>query len=109
MAPKPVRIDELTSEEYEALMERSQVDISSVYERVRDIILSVKGNGEEVFLDYYRKHFKPGLVRQDLEVGEDEVEEACKSFDSKVTDALRGLPPAISPPSIKPKWSKRCG
>jgi histidinol dehydrogenase len=89
MAPKPVRIDELRPEEYEALMQRSQVDISSLYERVRDIILAVKDNGEEVFLDYYRKHLKPGLGLQDLEVGKDEVEEAYKSLDSKVIDALR--------------------
>jgi len=89
MAPKPVRIDELRPEEYEALMERSQVDISSLYERVRDIILAVKDNGEEVFLDYYGKHLKPGLGLQDLEVGKDEVEEAYKSLDSKVIDALR--------------------
>jgi histidinol dehydrogenase len=89
MTPKPVRIDELRPEEYEALMERSQVDISSLYERVRDIILAVKDNGEEVFLDYYRKHLKPGLGLQDLEVGKDEVEEAYKSLDSKVIDALR--------------------
>jgi len=89
MTPKPVRIDELRPEEHEALMERSQVDISSLYERVRDIILAVKDNGEEVFLDYYGKHLKPGLGLQDLEVGKDEVEEAYKSLDSKVIDALR--------------------
>jgi histidinol dehydrogenase len=89
MTPQPVRIDELRPEEYEALMERSQVDISSVYERVRDIILVVKDNGEEVFLDYYRKHLKPDLGVQDLEVGKDEVEEAYKSLDSKVIDALQ--------------------
>jgi histidinol dehydrogenase len=89
MTPKPVRIDELRPEEYRALVERSQIDISSVYERVRGIILNVKDNGEEVFLDYYRKHLKPGLGLQDLEVGKDEIEEAYKSLDSKVIDALQ--------------------
>jgi histidinol dehydrogenase len=89
MTPKPVRIDELGPEEYGALMKRSQVDISSVYERVRGIILDVKDNGEEVFLDYYRKHLKPGLGLQDLEVGKEEIEEAYKGLDSKVIDALQ--------------------
>ncbi len=89
MTPKPVRIDELGPEQYAVLMERSQVDISSVYERVRDIILDVRDNGERVFLDYYREHHKPDLSPQDLEVGKGEVEEAYKSVDPKVIDALR--------------------
>jgi histidinol dehydrogenase len=89
MATKPVRIDDLSPEEYGAVLERSQVDISSVYERVRDIILDVRDNGEQVFLDYYRKHNKPDLRSQDLEVGKDEVEEAYKGVDSKIVDALR--------------------
>jgi len=70
-------------------MERSQVDISSVYERVREIILDVKDHGEEVFLDYYRKHLKPGLRPHDLEVGKAEVKGAYESLDPKVIDALQ--------------------
>jgi histidinol dehydrogenase len=89
MALKAVKIDELKPEEYGALMERSQMDISSVYQRVRDIILAVRDNGEEVFLDYYREHLNPGPCSQDLEVGKGEVEEAYKSVDSKLIDALR--------------------
>jgi histidinol dehydrogenase len=89
MTPKPIKIDGLSPEGYGALMERSQVDISSVYERVRDIIQDVKTNGEAVFLNYYREHFQPDLRSQDLEIGKDEVEEAYTSLDSKVIDALR--------------------
>jgi len=89
MTPEPVRIDELRPEQYGALMERSQVDISSVYERVREIILDVKDHGEEVFLDYYRKHLKPGLRPHDLEVGKAEVKGAYESLDPKVIDALQ--------------------
>jgi histidinol dehydrogenase len=69
-------------------MERSQVDISSVYEGVRDIIRDVKINGEDVFLNYYREHLKPDLRSQDLEVGKDEIEEAYTSLDSTVVNAL---------------------
>jgi len=56
---------------------------------VREIILDVKDHGEEVFLDYYRKHLKPGLRPHDLEVGKAEVKEAYESLDPKVIDALR--------------------
>ena len=70
-------------------MERSRIDTSPVYERTRDIILDVRDNGEEVFLNYYREHLKPSLSPEDLEVGEGEVEEAYRNLDSKVIDALR--------------------
>jgi len=89
MAPKPVRIDDLTPHEYRSLMERSQVDISSVYERVRDIVRDVKDKGEAVFLDYYRTHYKPGLTSQDLEVGKDEIQEAYENVNAELVDALR--------------------
>jgi len=89
MIPKPIKIDDLTSEQYRELMQRSQIDISSVYERVRDIIRDVKTNGEDVFLNYYREHLKPDLCSQDLEVGAEEREEAYAALDSKVIDALQ--------------------
>jgi len=89
MTLKPVKIDELGPEEYRALMKRSQIDISSVYERVKEIILDVKDNGEEVFLDYYRKHLNQDLGLHDLEVGKAEIEKAYENVEQKVIDALQ--------------------
>ncbi|MFW6147672.1 MAG: histidinol dehydrogenase [Thermodesulfobacteriota bacterium] len=89
MTPKPIKIDDLRPEEYRTLMQRSQIDISSVYERVRDIIRDVKTNGEDVFLNYYREHLKPDLCPQDLEVGPGERKAAYAALDSKVIEALR--------------------
>ncbi len=89
MSLKPVRIDDLTPREYQSLMERSQVDISSVYERVGDIVRDVRDKGEGVFLDYYRAHYKAGLTSQELEVGKEEIEEAREHVNAEVIDALR--------------------
>jgi histidinol dehydrogenase len=89
MALKPVIIDELTDQEYHHIMIRSQTDISSVYERAREIVRDVRENGERVFLDYYRGHYKPDLSVKDLEVGRDEVARAYECVDSKLIDALR--------------------
>jgi histidinol dehydrogenase len=89
MAPKPVIMDELTDKEYHHIMTRSQTDISSVYERAREIVRDVREHGERVFLDYYRGHYKPDLSVKDLEVGRDEVEQAYGCVDSKLIDALR--------------------
>jgi histidinol dehydrogenase len=49
----------------------------------------VRENGERVFLDYYRGHYKPDLSVKDLEVGRDEVARAYECVDSKLIDALR--------------------
>ncbi|MBW1690612.1 MAG: histidinol dehydrogenase [Deltaproteobacteria bacterium] len=89
MALKPVRIDDLTPHEYQSLMKRSQVDITSVHERVRDIIRDVRDKGEGVFLDYYRAHYKPGLKPQELEAGRDEIQEAYENVHQELVDALR--------------------
>ena len=89
MVPEPVRIDDLTPQEYQSLMGRSQTDVSSVYERVRNIILDVKSKGEGVFLDYYRSHYKDDLTSQGLEVGKEEIEEAYEHVTTELIDALR--------------------
>ena len=89
MTLNPRRIDDLKPEDYNNIMRRSQTDISSVYEKVRGIVWDVRDHGEQVFLDYYKGHYKPDLRPEDLVVGKEEIEEAYRSIDSKVIDALR--------------------
>jgi len=88
MTLKPERIDNLRPEQYRSIMKRSSEDIASIYEEVRGIVLDIKDNGDQVSLNHYKK-YKPNLTPNDLEVREEEVEEAYKSVDSKVIDALK--------------------
>lgn len=88
MTPKPERIDNLSPEQYRRIMKRSSEDISSIYEEVRGIVLDVRDSGDQVALNHYKK-YKPNLTLKDLEVRKEEVEEAYKSVDSKVIDALK--------------------
>ena len=67
MILKPERIDDLSPEEYGEIIKRSSTDITSIYEKVREIVLNVRENGEGVFLDYYKKG-NPDLTPEDLEV-----------------------------------------
>jgi len=88
MTLRPERIDNLSPEQYRRIMKRSSEDISSIYEEVRGIVLDVRDIGDQVALNHYKK-YKPNLTLKDLEVRKEEVEEAYKSVDSKVIDALK--------------------
>jgi histidinol dehydrogenase len=82
------RIDNLTPGQYQDILKRSRTDVTSILDDVREIVRDVRENGEQVFLDYYRKEYKSDLTLKDLEVSKEEVAEAYRHADSKVIDAL---------------------
>jgi len=88
MILKPEKIDNLKPEQYRIIMKRSSEDIDSIYEEVREIVLDVRDNGDQVSLDHYKK-YKHDLTLKDLEVTKEDVEEAYRNVDSKVIDALK--------------------
>ena len=89
MILQPERIDNLGPEQYKAIMERSRIDILSIYDRVREIVYSVRDTGERVFFDYYKEKYKPDMVLADIEVKKTEIDDAYKKLDQKVIDALK--------------------
>jgi len=88
MTLHPERIDNLRPDQYQDILKRSRTDITSILDEVREIVKDVRENGEQVFLDYYRKEYKSDLTLKDLEVCKEEVAEAYRHVDSKVIDAL---------------------
>ena len=88
MTLKPEKIDNLSPEQYRSIMKRSLIDITSVYEEVRGIVLDVRDNGDHVALNHYKK-YKPNLTVEDLEVRKEEIDEAYRNVDAKVIDALK--------------------
>ena len=88
MTLHPERIDNLTPGQYQDILKRSRTDVTSILDDVREIVKDVRENGEQVFLDYYRKEYKSDLTLKDLEVSKEEVAEAYRHVDSKVIDAL---------------------
>jgi histidinol dehydrogenase len=88
MILKPEKIDTLKPEQYRIIMKRSSEDIDSIYEEVREIVLDVRDNGDQVSLDHYKK-YKHDLTVKDLEVTKEDVEEAYRNVDPKVIDALK--------------------
>ena len=88
MILKPEKIDNVRPEQYRIIMKRSSEDIDSIYEEVREIVLDVRDNGDQISLDHYKK-YKHDLTLNDLEVTKEDVEEAYRNVDSKVIDALK--------------------
>ncbi len=88
MTLHPERIDNLRPDRYRDILTRSRTDITSILDDVREIVRDVRENGEQVFLDYYRKEYNSDLTPKDLEVSKEEVAEAYRHVDSKVIDAL---------------------
>ena len=88
MTLHPERIDNLRPDQYQDILKRSRTDITSILDEVREIVKDVRENGEQVFLDYYKKEYKSDLTLKDLEVSKEEVAEAYRHVDSKVIDAL---------------------
>jgi histidinol dehydrogenase len=88
MTLHPERIDNLRPDQYRDILKRSRTDVTSILDDVREIVRDVRENGEQVFLDYYRKEYKSDLTPKDLEVSKEEVAEAYRHVDSKVIGAL---------------------
>jgi histidinol dehydrogenase len=88
MTIRPRRLEDLEAGELQSILERSAVDISTVYEHVRKIVEDVKARGDESLLEANRE-FKPNVSESDLEVTPEEVEAAYSKVDSAVVDALK--------------------
>jgi histidinol dehydrogenase len=84
----PERIDSLSPERRENIINRSMEDISSVYEHVRKIVEDVKQKGDSAILDMSRE-FKDDVVPSDLLTGSKEIEKAYNTVEPKVIDALK--------------------
>jgi len=85
---RPEKIDDLTPERTRSIMERSMEDISSIFEETRLIVNDIRANGDAVTLKHYRKH-KGDITSADLEVTREEIDDAYKQIDTKVTDCLK--------------------
>ena len=79
-------LDKLTPKRRQAILSRSQEDVSQVLDTVRPILAALRQAGDEENL---RQHgLKPGLSVADLEVKEEEIQAAYRAIDPKVLEAL---------------------
>ena len=88
MKIRPERIDELSSEKKASILQRSAVDVSSVYEHVRSIVEDVRVRGDAALVEANRES-KVDVTASELEVTRKEVEKAYEKVDKRVVNALK--------------------
>ena len=85
---RPERIEDVSPEKMKEIMKRSMEDISSIYQDTLKIVEAVKGKGDAVSLNHYKKH-KEDISSADLEVTREEIEKAYGLVDSRVIECLK--------------------
>lgn len=81
-------IASLSPERRQAIMKRSAVDVSAVFEDVRKIVQDVRHYGDRITLEYHRQ-FKDQIRAEDLEVKQEEITAALSRLDPKLLEALK--------------------
>ena len=77
----------LPPERRQALLSRSQEDVTQVFDVVRPILSTIREQGDEACLNQHGQFARP-LTLTDLEVGPAEIDAAYASLDPKVLGAL---------------------
>ena len=81
-------LTELTPARREAILARSQVDVSAVLGEVTPILAAISHEGDTESLRWHEQ-FKAGITVDDLEATPEEIEAAYRSLDFKVLTALK--------------------
>jgi len=81
-------LTELTPARREAILARSQVDVSAVLAEVTPILAAISHEGDAESLRWHEQ-FKAGITVADLEATEVEIEAAYRSLAPKVLTALK--------------------
>ncbi len=77
----------LLPERRQAILSRSQEDVTQVFEVVRPILAAIREQGDQACLNQHGQFARP-LTLTDLEVGPAEIDAAYASLDPKVLGAL---------------------
>jgi histidinol dehydrogenase len=80
-------LTKLTPARREAILARSQVDVSAVLAEVTPILAAISHEGDAESLRWHEQ-FKAGITVADLEATPEEIEAAYRSLDPKVLTAL---------------------
>ncbi len=86
---KILRIKELSAEEKRRILERSMIDISSVYDEVRRIIEDVRKRGNKAIEDQHERFFGEKILEEELEVKKEEIEDAYRKVDPEIIESLK--------------------
>ncbi len=88
---KIVRLEELTTSEYERIVRREKLaEIDNVEVKVREIIERVRKSGNREIISFYEKFFGRKIItEQNIEVSEEEFEKAYSKVNEEFIEAIK--------------------
>ena len=85
------KLKEMSKEDYERIIKRSETETDSILEDVRKIIDNVKERGDSALVEYTKKFENITIHKDKIQVTPEEVEEAYNKIDKETIDAIKFL------------------
>ena len=85
------KLKEMSKEDYERIIKRSEVETDSILEDVRKIIDNVKKRGDSALVEYTKKFENITIHKDKIQVTPEEVEEAYSKIDQETINAIKFL------------------
>jgi histidinol dehydrogenase len=88
------RIDELTPEEKDKIINRNKMNLENIIPTVQEILDNVREKGDTALREYTKKFDKVDI--EDFKVGKDEIERAYEKIDYKIVEAIEKAAESIA-------------
>jgi histidinol dehydrogenase len=85
------KLKEMSKEDYERIIKRSEAETDSILEDVRKIIDNVKECGDSALVEYTKKFENVIIYKDKIKVTPEEIEEAYNKIDKETIDAIKFL------------------
>jgi len=88
---KVYKLKEMSKEDYNRIMKRSEVETDSILENVKNIISNVKEHGDEALVEYTKKFENVTIYKDKIQVTPVEIKEAYSKIDKETIEAIKFL------------------
>jgi len=85
------KLKEMAAEDYERIINRSEVETSSVLDTVREVISNIKERGDQALAEYTREFDGVDIGADKIRVSQEEIREAYNKVDEETVEAIRIL------------------
>lgn len=85
------RLKEMSTEDYERIMKRSEVETASVLETVQDVVDNVKTRGDQALVEYTKQFEDISITKDAIRVSPEEIKAAYEKVDAETVKAIETL------------------
>lgn len=85
------KLKEMSKEDYERIIKRSEVETGSILAEVEKVIANVKERGDEALVEYTRTFEDVTIYKDKIRVTPEEIKEAYTKLDRETIEAIKTL------------------